>query len=403
VGAPDDRSEGDTPRGSLFEIDWKSGEVRRVRRSKEPHDGFGSSVCRIDDLDGDGVPEIAVASPRASDGERRLCGRVSVLSGRDFSVRFERLGDRAEDRLGTAIRAAIVPGNPEKSVVAVLRERNRIPEVAVVAYDRGLVGYRWTATTEADEGIWSRSLVALPDLDGDGFHEFGIGAPYPSRAPEDAGRVDLLSGADGKRLFRARGAPSTDYFGSSICAMPATEPGDRFALGVGSQDWTGSEPRIGRIDVVGVPSGRLRQAAIGSRTGDGFGHEIASAGPGAGAGVPLFIAAVEGPSGSSSSSGCVVGLSPGAKAPTIRLVGLQAFGRLGDFLSSEDLPGEPPVRVLLAGAPGAADTPSYWGMKSYSHLVVLFRESDAWRVRVFASDGEVTKEELGNYVRVETP
>jgi hypothetical protein len=84
-------------------------------------------------------------------------------------------------------------------------------------------------------------------------------------------------------------------------------------------------------------------------------------------------------------------------------VGLQAFGRLGDFLSSEDLPGEPPVRVLLAGAPGAADTPSYWGMKSYSHLVVLFRESDAWRVRVFASDGEVTKEELGNYVRVETP
>lgn len=403
VGAPDDRSDGDTPRGSLFEIDWKSGEVRRVRRSTEPHDGFGSSVCLIDDLNGDGVPEIAVASPRASLNEKRFCGRVSVLSGRDFSSVREVWGERAEGRFGTAIRAASVPGSPEKSIVAVLREPTRESEVAVMAFDRNVDKHRWTATTTAAEGIWNRSLVALSDLDGDGFREFGIGAPHPSQAPEGAGHVDVLSGADGKRLFRARGAPSTAWFGTSICALTATEPGERFALAVGSLDWAGSEPGGGRIDIVGVPSGRLRQAAIGSRIGDGFGHRLAGAGPGAGAGVPLFVAAVEGPPGTPSSGGCVMGLSTGAKEPTVRLLGLQAHGRLGDFLSSEELPADPVVKLLLAGAPGAADTPSYWGMKSYSHLVVLFRESDAWRVRVFASDGEVTKEELGTYVRLETP
>ena len=273
----------------------------------------------------------------------------------------------------------------------------------MLAYDRGLERLLWTATTVPGEGLWSRILVAVPDLNDDGYRELAVGSPYPSKVSENAGHLDLISGLDGKRLFRARGAQPESFFGSAVCALPASERGDRFALAVGALDRTVDDPLMSRVFRVGVPSGEMEIAAVGRRHNDGFGRSLAGSEAGAGPGLALFASAMEGPAGSPSRGGCVEGLAPGTGVASIRLIGLQAQGRLGEFLSLEDASPHPAGRLLLAGAPGSADTPSYWGMESYSYLAVLFRESDAWRVRVFASDGEVSKEELGSYVRIETP
>ena len=69
---------------------------------KDGGDQLGKSLSSIDDLNGDGVPEIIVGAPFAQLGYWNDAGYVVVLSGSDGSLIYQLAGS-ADEAFGTAI------------------------------------------------------------------------------------------------------------------------------------------------------------------------------------------------------------------------------------------------------------------------------------------------------------
>lgn len=114
----------------------------------EEEDGFGTSVAALGDLDGDGVPDLAVGAPGDDDG-CDACGAVYVLFlQRDGDVRAMRKISSADGEL------------------------------------RGLF---------ADATQFGIALTALPDIDGDGIADLAVGAPGESAVGPFMGAVWLLA------------------------------------------------------------------------------------------------------------------------------------------------------------------------------------------------------------------
>lgn len=137
-----------------------------VRRGEDLHDSL-SAVCALDDLDGDGVPEVLFgARPRAQSGAG-TSGRAWLCSGADGSL------------LG-----------------------------------------RFHPDTAGEDFGWG--LAQVWDVDGDGSLDFAIGAPGARiRGHENTGAVRIYSSADGALLARIDGRVPGERFGTTILA-----PGD---------------------------------------------------------------------------------------------------------------------------------------------------------------------------------
>ncbi len=222
-------------------------------------DGFGTSVAGVGDVSGDGVPDVAIGSPRGR-GEPPLLvesGSVDVYSGADCSL-LTRLLDPdgvVGDDLGTAVAAigdrtgdevpeiaasatgwndpgltygqVLVFDPVDGSVVARLRDphgssevlglvilavgdltRDGIDDVLVrtrrpYRYPSLLVysGEDWSFERRIGFGDWYvHDEVVLDDVSGDGVPDIAMVNANDSTAAPNAGAVRIVSGSDGSVL-----------------------------------------------------------------------------------------------------------------------------------------------------------------------------------------------------------
>jgi hypothetical protein len=151
--------------------------ARRQVRGQDRGEMFGFSLVTLDDIDGDGEPEIAVGSPGAN-GEGHACGKVSVLS--------PRTGELVRKHYGTT-----------------------------------------------DNTHFGTSICKLGDLDDDGIDDYaasGVTARLAGNAR--TGYIQVFSGASGERLFEIE-SPSADMnsFGFSLAGWNAAELGALIVVG----------------------------------------------------------------------------------------------------------------------------------------------------------------------------
>jgi hypothetical protein len=204
---------------------WEASGTRR-------HDGFGTSIAAIGDLDGDGVSDMAVGAPgRLSGTIAHRRGYVRILSGRD----------------GTVLRTIEEP----------------LPSVG--SRDR-----------DEDSSQFGFSVLGPGDLDGDRIPDLVVGAPG-LRSGKARGGIEYFSGATGALL---RVISDVDPRG-----RPGLEFGRRLAA-VGDLDSDGvPDVLTGRIDVsLSLHSGKdgtlLRELEDPERYGylRGFGDSLAAIG-----------------------------------------------------------------------------------------------------------------------------
>lgn len=82
------------------------------------HSDFGQVCCGIGDVDGDGVPDLAISAPALASRGKQI-GKVQVLSGKTGLVLHEIFGESPGEGFGTAITAVADWVNPGRLSLAI--------------------------------------------------------------------------------------------------------------------------------------------------------------------------------------------------------------------------------------------------------------------------------------------
>ncbi len=177
---------------------------------------FGDRLAWLDDLDDDGIPELAVSATAGmlvvDVGNPNDDDRVRILRGADLSQLLELHGGWATS-FGAAIHRC---GD---------FDRDGVDDVLVAQLTdgsgRGVANVHSTSTgallrvydTPDTSDWWGVELGAVGDVDGDGIGEVVIGLPMSDYGAGAVGSIRVVGSADGATLAEWHGA-SRSNFGS---------------------------------------------------------------------------------------------------------------------------------------------------------------------------------------------
>ncbi|RMF11927.1 MAG: hypothetical protein D6761_13500 [Candidatus Dadabacteria bacterium] len=188
-------------------------------------DRFGEPVVAIGDLNGDGRGDWAAAATLAASGS----GYVSLVSG-GTAIELARInGAFAGSWFGQAITVTdglIAVGAPGAATGAL-----RPGGVAVFSTtDTTIV---WAYWGDLDGARLGSALLWTDDLNGDGHADLLAGAPEAAPGATTQGAVYVLSGIDGRLLFRIDpdGSASGSRFGATLARI-----GDDIIIGAPDDD-----------------------------------------------------------------------------------------------------------------------------------------------------------------------
>lgn len=291
VGAP----RGTPPAGSAQVRSGLDGSLLLEFVGRSSGDQFGAAVAGVGDVDGDGIPDLAVGAPHADSGGTNS-GEVRVFSGAG-GAELLLLSGQAWDQLGRAVCAVGDLNSDGHADVAV-----GAPFSDVGAFNggsayvvSGLDGSRLLAVHGA--GIGDQlgfALAGAVDVDLDGRPDLLCAAPgADTDAHIDAGAAVLHSGADGSVLQRIDGLANGEYLAAVGFAGDLDGDGrSELLVGAASAQFGASES--GRARVVSSGSGLTLATYGGVHPRDWFGASIAGVGDSNGDGRPDFVVGAPG-------------------------------------------------------------------------------------------------------------
>ncbi|MBI3769189.1 MAG: FG-GAP repeat protein [Deltaproteobacteria bacterium] len=233
VGAP----AGDNSR--VYLLSGKDGTALRTYAPREEAGTFGWYVARLDDLDGDGRPDLAVGAPFAQDADGAIVGGAWVLSSASGRELYHWTGTDRRGGFGGVVAAVADLDGDGKGEIAVAApgtedQMRTIPgELRVYSSATGKELRNWSGSQPGE--LYGRMVVASGDLDGDGVEDIAISAPWHRReAADKVGRVELRSGRSGAVLGELFGDEADCWFGWHIRRAPDPDGRGRPALLIGS-------------------------------------------------------------------------------------------------------------------------------------------------------------------------
>lgn len=278
VGAPEAGAS-----GRAYLVDGATGAlVRTLSGVPQPDAAFGTAVLVLPDADADGRADMAVGAPGEDRATAAAAGRVYVLSGRTgATIVAHRAPESVEDgALGAALAAGRdLDGDGVPDVLAGAPGEARVYALSSATDQR--LG---TLAGPTPSGRFGAAVTATSSLDGDGVADIAVGAPDAGQS----GRVYVLSGASGERLFTAQNPAESTYtaFGRDIAALGDTDGG---AIAIGAPG-----EAAGVVHIVRAAGGAILRTIQNPGTAYGFGLVLAAIGDADGDGVTDLAAGVPG-------------------------------------------------------------------------------------------------------------
>ena len=175
-----------------------------------PGDGLGRALSFLGDVDGDGVPDLAIGGK----------GYVQVRSGSHGGLLF-RLGmpTKAKDFGHAVLGPGDLDGDGRADLLVASPEGGTHGEGSVTLYSGKTHNQIYELRGEGRGDRFGFAIAALGDLDGDGTGDFGVGSPGHDNIAIDAGIVRIYSGKTGRQIFYYTGVLTGGGFGSALTSI----------------------------------------------------------------------------------------------------------------------------------------------------------------------------------------
>lgn len=263
VGSAFSETENGFNTGSIRVLSGADGAVLLRRSGPEPGVQFGVSVGALDDLDGDGLADLAVGSWGDRDAGPSA-GAVYAVSGATGDTIWKTLGLIPDDHLGRNLAVvADFDGDGFRDLVVGAPEALRaglvgVGEVRVLSGFEG--GDLLTLGGIAAEERFGQQVVPLEDWNGDGVGEWGLAAPFQFNY---VGRVQIHDGATGEELHRLEGPPTIGLFGTSLTSLGDQDGNGVPELIVGAPFESGEDVELlGSVRVFGGVTEAILEASV---------------------------------------------------------------------------------------------------------------------------------------------
>ena len=357
-------------------------------------DQFGASVCGAGDVNGDGFPDLIVGAPlddslNGTNGSDS--GSARVLSGIDGGVLYNFEGDSTGDGLGFSVcGAGDVNGDGFADLIvgAPFDDNNGSSSgtARVLSGVDGSVLYTFDGDSAGDQ--FGFSVSGAGDINGDGFADLFVGAPLDDNNGPDSGSARVFSGIDGSVLFNFDGDSAGDQFGFSV-SLAGDVNGDGnpdLIVGITLDDINSLED-AGSARVFSGVDGSVLYNFLGDGDGDFFGRSVSGAGDVNGDGFADLLVGVPRDDNFTGSARVYSGVDGSA---LYNFVGDDAGDIFGRFVSGAgDVNGDG-FADLIAAAPSDDNN----GSNSGSARVLSGVDGSV----LYNFDGDDTNDALGRFV-----
>jgi hypothetical protein len=168
---------------------------------------YGASVASAGDVNGDGFDDIIIGAPMYRNAANDDVGKVYVHLGSSTGVNdtviWTQTGEAHQDRLGDCVASAgdlNNDGYDDVVVGAFLNDEGGDRCGKIYVYLGSKMGVNpelwWEAVGEGPDDRFGDSLASAGDVNGDGFDDLIIAAPYNNNAAFDAGKVYFYYGSN---------------------------------------------------------------------------------------------------------------------------------------------------------------------------------------------------------------
>lgn len=319
--------------GSAYVFDPTNGQILKQFDGASAFEAFGTDISTLDDVTGDGRPELVIGSPGDDPFGNNGAGSIAVVDPVGGATLRTFFGLAANDGLGVTCAGLddldadgfpdVLGGAPGATVSGMALAGTAL----ALSFVTGAVISRVDGQSPND--MVGRVLARLDDIDGDGVAEFAIGSPswsVPGKA--SAGRITLYSGQSHSVLYQFVGAAAGSEYGGFIGPLGDLNSDQRpdFAIG-----WTAIDTPFPDAGVTEIRLGQSPSLSIVSTGMVGTNFELNLQGK---AGNSAFLLVAAAPA----TIPTVFGLLCLSLTPTPLLVPLPAFSATGSIVVGGTIP-----------------------------------------------------------------